>query len=184
MTIETVDSRPLERESTESLDVARIIGTWELVSMFSERPDGSRVEPFGGAPMGSLVYTRDGFVSVQIGSRRPQKVGASLSDLLVFKRLRRAPWLLFKALRLLPAMFRFLLTGTRYLAYAGRFSISDGCIHHQVETSLFPDWVGTRLKREVTLDATGQLTLVARGSIESQRMVWRRMLLRDATATS
>ena len=142
--------------------------------MSDERDDGLLTLPLGADPRGRIIYTRDGVVAVQMGKQRRRGVGVSMIELALFRRLPRQPWLIFRALSWLGALVRLLLTSTQYVAYTGRFSVSNGIIHHRVEISLFPDWQGTVLEREASFDANGQLVLIARGSTSLQRVVWRR----------
>ena len=52
------------------------VGTWELVSLLSERPDGSTFEPFGPHPSGSTVYDETGHVTAMIvGEQRNEATG-------------------------------------------------------------------------------------------------------------
>lgn len=41
-----------------------IVGTWHLVSVVSELQDGTKGEPFGPAPRGVMIFTRDGHFSL------------------------------------------------------------------------------------------------------------------------
>ncbi len=43
----------------------RLVGTWMLVSIYVEGPDGSRFDPFGADPTGILIIDRSGRISVQ-----------------------------------------------------------------------------------------------------------------------
>ena len=65
-----------------------------------------------------------------------------------------------------------------FIAYGGRYEISGDTVTHHVETSLFPNWIGTRQQRQWALDATGRhLTLtspplVLGGVTRVQRLTW------------
>jgi len=60
------------------------VGTWELVSLVSERPDGSTFEPFGPRPSGRIIYDEAGHVTAMIvGEQRNEAAGkASPSEFL------------------------------------------------------------------------------------------------------
>jgi hypothetical protein len=171
MTPEAI-AKPTTPPSLPSL--SDIEGVWDLVSLSSLAGDGATTQPLGDAPLGRLIYTAEGVMSAQLGATARVKVGASLSELLVFRRLPRKPWLVFAALRYLGAFCRLLIGGTQYLAYSGTFWLTDGIVYHRVEMSTFPDWEGTVLERAATIDDRGQLTLIARVGLETQRLVWRR----------
>ena len=51
----------------------KLVGTWMLVSIYIEAPDGSRLDPFGANPTGILIMDENGHISVQfIGSGLPK----------------------------------------------------------------------------------------------------------------
>jgi hypothetical protein len=52
------------------------VGAWELVSLVSERPDGSTFEPFGPRPSGRMIYDEAGHVTAMIvGEQRNEAAG-------------------------------------------------------------------------------------------------------------
>ena len=52
------------------------VGAWELVSLVSERLDGSTFEPFGPRPSGRIVYDEAGNVTAMIvGEQRNEAMG-------------------------------------------------------------------------------------------------------------
>lgn len=52
------------------------VGAWELVSLVSERPDGSTFEPFGPRPSGRIAYDEAGEVMAMIvGEQRNEAAG-------------------------------------------------------------------------------------------------------------
>ena len=68
-----------------------------------------------------------------------------------------------------------------FIAYGGRFDIDGDTVTHHVETSLFPNWIGTEQRRRWVLDESGRtLTLtspplVLGGATRIQRLVWERV---------
>ena len=53
-----------------------LIGTWGLVSLVAERPDGSTFEPLGPHPSGRIIYDEAGYVTAMIvGERRNEATG-------------------------------------------------------------------------------------------------------------
>lgn len=67
------------------------------------------------------------------------------------------------------------------IAYGGRFTVEGETITHCVETSLFPNWIGTEQRRGFALSDGGKtLTLmsppiVLGGATRVQRLVWERI---------
>ena len=69
---------------------------------------------------------------------------------------------------------------TTYVAYGGPFKIHGDTVQHHVETSLFPNWVGTVQQRRWEVDETGErLTLssppvMLGGVARIHRLTWER----------
>ena len=45
---------------------ASLIGTWELVSLSAQLPNGQTIEPWGQAPPGRIVYDANGYMMALI----------------------------------------------------------------------------------------------------------------------
>jgi len=51
----------------------QLVGTWVLVAVTAERADGSKGEPFGPNPKGTIIFTGDGpFSLVQLRAELPR----------------------------------------------------------------------------------------------------------------
>ena len=111
----------------------QLVGTWTLVSMYIEGPDGSRFDPFGANPTGILFMDGNGRISVQfIGSDLPNFVSNDRLDAT-------------------PAEIKTVVQGI--LCYFGTYSVSDAdrSLNIHIERSSFPNWKGTDQKRFLTL---------------------------------
>lgn len=68
-----------------------------------------------------------------------------------------------------------------FITYGGRYEIAGDTVTHDVETSLFPKWIGTQQRRHWELDADGRmLTLISPplalgGVTRIQRLTWERV---------
>jgi len=138
---------------------ASLVGAWRLVSWTIEYPASGRVtQPFGAAPEGLLLYSADGHMSATM--QRPGRARLSRADPHAVSDAEKA------------AAF------SGYLSYAGRWSVADGHVIHEVELAMNPNLVGTRQVRHVTLDGD-RLELGAEEALESpgqsrrHRIVWR-----------
>src|SRR5215468_3606660 len=49
---------------------AQLVGTWAYTSVVVERQDGSRIEPWGSKPVGSLIFTPNGLQGPAEGHAR------------------------------------------------------------------------------------------------------------------
>jgi hypothetical protein len=110
-----------------------VLGAWELVSYTSgDDPDGSLVHPLGPDATGLLIYTPDGYMSVQILRRdrpefdRPDPEGGTTEQAAT--------------------------AASGYLAYSGPFEINQdaGVLHHEVAVSLLPNWLNRTQVRDST----------------------------------
>ena len=123
-----------ERIMSQSLR-ERLIGAWELVDVVEEPVDGSAPRrPHGESPVGLILYSPDGYMSVQI-MHRDRSVGdsADWSDLTPEEQQEEA---------------------RTYFAYAGPYHVDEaaGILTHSMRVSLFPGWIGQTQPRVVELD--------------------------------
>lgn len=116
-----------------------ILGAWTLSSyVIADLSGENREYPLGEDARGVLIYTADGFMSVQISKpRRRAYVDRALHGGTDAERAAAA---------------------AGYLAYAGRYSVQDQVVTHKPLLSLFPNWEGFDVPRRARI--TGEtLTL-------------------------
>jgi hypothetical protein len=131
-------------------------GVWSLISC--EVKSGRKMldQPYGPNPRGYLIYTADGYMSVDfMAAERPPSGDPETT----------------------PIGDRLLLAKT-YHSYCGRYSFDGKSVFHHVEVSLEPEAVGTTKVRTVTFDR-GRLVLEAAiapvtGPPAIARIVWKR----------
>ncbi len=152
----TQDGEALGEEAAHPL-----IGGWRLRSWVSIADDGSEARPMGDAPDGLLAYTATGtMIGIMGPDARPRFSTDDVTG--------GAPEEQAQAF------------GT-FIAYGGRYAIDGDTVTHHVETSLFPNWIGTEQRRRWSLDASRrQLTitsppLVLGGASRIQRLTWERV---------
>jgi hypothetical protein len=142
-------------------DGAQLVGGWRLRSWVALGDDGSETFPMGDAPTGLLAYTEGGtMVALMAPADRPPFGSDDLTGGTPDEQARAF---------------------STFVAYAGRYRIEGDAIIHTVETSLFPNWVGTVQRRRWTLsDDGGTLTLESppialREVTRRQRLTWTRV---------
>ncbi len=135
-----------------------LVGSWRLRRWVAIADDGSEALPMGTAPDGLLIYAGDGSMIAMLGpSGRPLFDSDDVTGGTDHER---------------AAAF------STFVAYGGPFEIEGDTVHHHVQTSLFPNWVGTVQQRRWELDETGRrLTLtsppVTLGGVNRvQRLTW------------
>ena len=119
--------------------VQALIGAWRL-DEWRLSVDGHWRDPYLGAgASGTLLYSADGWMSAILMAADRPKLG--------------------------PAGFVLGDTSSKlaaadgYVSYAGTFELDGADICHHVQFSLYPDWIGQTLRRRVSWDPAGRLTL-------------------------
>ncbi|HDR9872871.1 TPA: lipocalin-like domain-containing protein [Burkholderia cenocepacia] len=144
----------------------RLVGTWTLQSYVETNTDTQEVtEPMGRGPHGFIIYTSDGYMSAQISAAGRSSFSAD-------------------------DMFggsgkEYTEAGQSYLAYSGPFDVDEGArkVFHNISVSLYPNWVGMRQVRIVTLTGdTLRLSFespqLSRGAMRTADLVWIRAAFR------
>jgi Lipocalin-like domain len=139
----------------------RLIGVWGLEAIRDRLPDGRVVDhpDFGPGPVGRLVYTESGHVSVN------------------FMRAGRPAWPAEDA----PTDLDRARRAAGYGAYAGRYTVhaDEGFVLHHVEVALIPNRVGRDLKRFFSFSGdllTLRPPVALQNGVKVQRsLLWRRL---------
>jgi hypothetical protein len=99
-----------------------LTGSWKLIDWTVEMEGDRIVKPFRGRATGVLTYTDEGRMVASLMKTDREPIGTrSFAEA---KALERAS------------------AAAGYLSYAGTFEIIGDEVHHHVDLSLFPDWVG------------------------------------------
>jgi hypothetical protein len=101
------------------------IGTWKLVSVETRREDGSLHRK--GTRTGYIIYSADGYMSVSF-MKEGRKVFAA-GDI-------RGGTVEEKVEAI-----------DGYVSYCGKYEVVEDRVIHDIEVSLFPNWVGDRQER-------------------------------------
>ena len=115
--------QPIEANSEDSI----LAGTWKLVE-FTNYEGGVATHPFGVSPIGYFIYTKAGFLSIQI-LKNP----------------------LPETLNTLSVTFS---EQPSYVGYFGRYVVDKDLsyVTHQVEGGTILNYIGTDQKRPIRLD--------------------------------
>jgi hypothetical protein len=120
----------------------QLAGTWTFVSVYTDRADGSRFEPWGPKPNGSAMFAPNGRYSIVVG--RPDVPKFAAKD------------------RLKGTAEENQAAVQGILAHFGTWSVNeaDGTFTMKVEGSSFPNDIGTEQKRLVETLSGDELTFV------------------------
>jgi Lipocalin-like domain len=134
--------------------IAELVGTWKLVSASSVTANGQRT-PYGAGPAGLLTYFEDGRMisMISFGGRKP--------------------------LRAIPQVEEQAEAFKTFLAYSGRYTLSEDKVIHHVEISSIQNYVSKDLVRSIKFQGD-KIVLVTpptlvNGSIQSIELTWQRL---------
>lgn len=150
-----------------------IVGTWLLESIVDVLEDGTLTYWMGERPTGAIIYSASGHMSVQVmRDPRPLPPDSAGQGADRVKLAGADPLAELDA-----ATLRDLLRG--YYAYFGRYEVAPGgdAITHFVKTSLRPEEVGIKYKREIRIEGDRlfiSLTAEVDGVPRRRVLTWRR----------
>ncbi|RKZ90553.1 MAG: hypothetical protein DRR19_09720 [Candidatus Parabeggiatoa sp. nov. 1] len=136
------------------------VGTWRLVSYEVKLENGQVIYPFGEEPVGYLMYTEQGYMSVtMMSANRPPFASENT---------RKA------------SKEEILAAAETFLAYCGKYEVLEDKVVHYPEVSGVPNWIGVRLER--TFKITGNRLFLStlpssKGDMPatSSHLVWERV---------
>ncbi len=135
-----------------------VIGRWELISWYQDYDDGRVIYPFGEQATGFIDYQKTGQMACAFArANRPTFVTGG-------------QWTAQDSDKVSAY--------DGYLSYCGTFEFDGSTVRHHVQFSLYPDWVGTTMARQVSYQ-DGVLKLLARLEVDTPEartatLVWRR----------
>ncbi|HME34299.1 MAG TPA: lipocalin-like domain-containing protein [Candidatus Sulfotelmatobacter sp.] len=134
----------------------KLVGTWRLVSASSRTSTGEQNEtPYGPNPVGFLTYSEDGRVTALIsyGGRKPLSAANRAEEQAeAFK---------------------------TFVAYAGKYTLSDDKVTHHIEISSIQNYVDKDLVRDIRFQGD-QIILITpptmvNGKIQTVELTWRHL---------
>lgn len=138
----------------------KLVGTWKLVSASSTTQSGARNDtPYGLEPVGYLTYTADGRMSsvISYGGRKPLSFGRT------------------GAAQIEEQAEAF----KTFLAYAGRYTLSNDQVIHHVEVSSIQNFVNKDQVRAIRFEgeciALVTPPMVVNGEIQTVELIWQRL---------
>jgi hypothetical protein len=133
------------------------VGTWKLVSIDTRKADGSLHR--SGKRKGYIVYSADGYMSVAFMKEgRSEFAAGDIRGGKVEEKIEAF---------------------NGYISYSGPYEVKGGSVFHNIEVSLFPNWIGE--KQEIFYEFEGKrLTLstplqLVGGMQLSSHLVWKKV---------
>jgi hypothetical protein len=112
----------------------QLLGTWRLVSYYTEGSDGSIVYPMGQDTLGFILYMPDGFMSANLMvPGRPAYTGGTANT---------------------ATQAELAAAALGYFGYAGRYEVDESgkAVRHHIEVALAPNLAGTTQFRHVSFE--------------------------------
>lgn len=134
---------------------SHFVGTWKLISWEAMQPDGTIQYPFGKDVVGYLIYTAEGYMSVEIMDPDRQQSDPNFP-------------LEFASDQTLPDSDRARAYST-YLSYCGTFTVKGNRVTHHLKVGLIPSWTGSDQVRHFKFDH-GRLIL----AVGNNKLTWER----------
>ena len=133
------------------------VGTWRLISVETRKEDGSLHRK--GSRTGYIIYSADGYMSVAFMKEgRTEFASGDIRGGTVEEKVEA-------------------LNG--YISYSGRYEVEGTSVFHNIEVSLFPNWIGDRQERFYEFDGerlTLSTPLQLVGGIQlSSHLVWEKV---------
>ncbi len=140
----------------------RFIGTWNLVYYKIVKEDGTVFTyPYGKNCKGNILYTKAGRMTALL--MNPDRPNFEIAH----------PW------KGTPEEMKSAFRG--YTSYAGKFEVTKTNVIHQVDMSLFPNWIGTDLIRRYEFSSDNRELLLsttpfnAKGLLLQDVLLWERL---------
>jgi len=136
-----------------------LVGTWRLVSAEYRSVDGEVTYPYGQGPVGYIIYSDDGYMSVAV--MKKERVNYASGD------------------RMRGTLEEKSSAASSYLSYCGRYETQENRVIHHIEVSLFPNSAGTDQERTFEID-DDKLSLstppfLLDGKLRSGCLIWKRV---------
>jgi hypothetical protein len=116
---------------TRAATVTDLIGTWSWVAVETTAPDGTKAQPFGPHPQGSLMFDAGGHFNWLISKPNRPKFAAKRRD------------------KGTDEENQATVQGS--LAYSGTYSVTGDTLTLKIEASTYPNDEGAEQKRSFTL---------------------------------
>ena len=140
-----------------NMEMQSLVGAWRLVSVETRDENGELVRR--GERTGYLLYSLDGYMSVAFMKEgRPNFKSGDIRGGSAEEKIAAV---------------------NGYVSYAGRYTVQDDTVVHNIEVSLFPNWVGVSQERVFSFEGS-RLTLstplmLVGGKQLSTHLVWERV---------
>jgi hypothetical protein len=136
----------------------KFIGTWKLVSFEMRSADGVTY-PFGNDPVGYLMYNDEGYMSAALMASKRRRFSSMDTMKATTEEIEAA--------------------ADTYVAYCGKYAVSEDKVTHLVEVSFFPNWVGEKQERFYKFEGDKLILstppMILGGKQQTGYLIWKRL---------
>jgi hypothetical protein len=142
--------------SAQAQNTKDLVGTWSLVSVTVQEPNGPVTDDLGPNPQGRLSFDANGNYSIMVMAGDIPKFAENSRD------------------KGTPAENEAVVKGS--ISHFGHYSVNGGDITYKIEHSTFPNWDGMEQQRHFTM-SDGKLSyyFTPPGQKVTVRLVWQHM---------
>jgi hypothetical protein len=140
------------------MEQERFVGMWRLLSLELRTSDGRVSYPFGQDPVGYIMYSEEGYMSVAfMRANRPRFATGDILGGTTEEKVAAAE---------------------SYVSYCGKYEIQGDKVIHHIEVSFFPNWIGVDQERIFGFDgdrlSLSTPPLLVGGAQQSAYLIWER----------
>lgn len=136
--------------------IQSFVGTWRLESFELRKANGQVNYPFGLQPLGYIMYTRNGYMSVSFMS----------ADRLRFASADPQGGTAIEKASVMES----------FISYCGKYEVKESTVLHHIEVSAFPNWIGEVQERSFEFEGSrlklSTLPFVREGVEQTAHLVW------------
>jgi hypothetical protein len=139
------------------VNIDDFVGAWKLVAIETRKEDGSIHR--SGKRKGYIIYSAEGYMSVAFMKEgRTEFISGDIRSGTVEEKIEAF---------------------NGYISYSGLYEVTENSVFHNIEVSLFPNWIGDKQERYYEFDGK-RLTLstplqLVGGMQLSSHLVWERV---------
>jgi len=123
-----------------------LVGTWKLIEATEVDTEQKISYPYGKNPVGYIIFTQEGYISLSVMIGNRLKLGLSLEEIQSRGKVATLK-LITNIFKYIKAIVRYFQAGNKYAAYISKYEIRDNKVIESIEVSIIPDLIGLVLER-------------------------------------
>jgi len=150
-----------------------LVGTWKVIEAKEVDKEQKISYPYGKNPVGYIIFTQDGYMSVSIMMSNRLKLGLSLEEIQSRGKVATLK-LITNIFKYVTSIVRYFQAGNKYAAYISKYEIRDNKLVYNIEVSIIPDLIGVSLERAFEI-SEDKLVLTTSYSGNNLYTTWQRV---------